>query len=291
MRYIVSVNNSTSQAQIVQWVSAGVEEFYFGYMPDQWVRKYGWEICANRRPYPGAPHLTDIGHLREVIRWIHQSKAKAILAINQHTYPLVLAKEIVKMALLMQQEGADALLIADPAVLMMLRAAKVRLPVHASVGLGVQNVEAVEFFRNLGIYRFVLPRKIHPDEIVSLLSRTPKKVEYEVFLLGEWCYFNDQTCFCSHGHGKQDFCYRKKYQGDQPPRSIPRNNYVSCGLCLAYVLSDYYDRILFKIPGRTTVLKASTVMALKMLGEGTMSRAECIKMMKCQRRFCAYELA
>ena len=197
------------------------------------------------------------------------------------------------MALLMEKEGADALLVADPAVLMMLRAAKVRLPVHASVGLGVQNVEAVAFFRNLGIYRFVLPRKIHPDEIVSLLRGTPKEVEYEIFLLGEWCFFNDQICFCSHGHGKDDFCYRKKCQGNQTPHPMLNNNYAWCGLCLADVLSDYHDRILFKIPVRTDVFKASKVIeqVLKMLAFRKNVPGRIIKMMHCQQRNCAYEFA
>ena len=39
------------------------------------------------------PHLTDIDQVREVIRWIHQSKAKAIFAINEHTYPLELGQK------------------------------------------------------------------------------------------------------------------------------------------------------------------------------------------------------
>ena len=226
-----------------------------------------------------------------MIRWVHQSKAKAIFAINEHTYPLALAKKIVNMALLMEQEGADALLIADPAVLMMLRAAKIKLPVHASVGLGVQNVEAVTFFRNLGISRFVLPRKIHPDEIVSLLCGTPKEVEFEIFLLGEWCFYNDQICFCSHGHRKDDFCFRKKCQRHGTKDAVPKNNYASCGLCLAGVLSAYHERILFKIPVRTAVFKTSKAVeqVLKMLRSGKMSRTECIRMMRCQKRYCAYE--
>ena len=96
MRYIVPINHSTSQAEVVQWASAGVEEFYFGYMPEGWVKEYGWEVCTNRRPYPTLPHLTEIESLRSMVRWIHESKAKAIFAINEHTYPLELAKNIVE---------------------------------------------------------------------------------------------------------------------------------------------------------------------------------------------------
>ena len=293
MRYAVGVNHSTSQSEIVQWASAGVAEFYFGYMPDAWVRKYGWEVCTNRRPYPTLPHLTDIRQVRKMIRWVHQAEAKAIFAINEHTYPLELAKNIVNMAALMEQEGADALIVSDLSILMMLRASKVKPPVHASIGLGVQNAQAVEFFGGLGIHRFVLPRKVRPDEILSLLQATPKEVEYEIFLLGEWCFYNDQTCFCSHGYGKDEFCHRKKCRGDQSRHAMlnEQYDYAWCGLCLAPMLSDYYDRIFFKIPVRTDVFNGPQVtkQILNMRALPTISREAMIKMMQCQKRYCAYE--
>jgi hypothetical protein len=184
-------------------------------------------------------------------------------------------------------------IIADPAILMMLRAAKVELPVHASVGLGVQNVQSVEFFRNLGINRFVLPRKLRPDEIVSLLQGTPKEVEFEVFLLGEWCFYNDQTCFCTHGHGRNPFCYKQKGQEEPKHHSLlnEQYDYSWCGLCLVNVLSAYHERILYKIPIRSDVFKASNVIeqVSKLSVSETISRIELIKMMQCQQRYCAYE--
>lgn len=293
IRYTVGVNHSTSQSEIVRWASVGVAEFYFGYMPDTWVNKYGWEVCTNRRPYPILPHLTDLRQVREMIRWIHQAGAKAIFAINEHTYPLDLAREIVNMAALMEQEGADALIVSDPPVLMMLCASKVKLPVHASIGLGVQNVQAVEFFSGQGIHRFVLPRKLRPDEILSLLQATPEEVEYEIFFLGEWCFYNDQICFCSHGHGKDEFCRRKQCQGDQGQHAMlnEQYDYAWCGLCLAPMLSAYYDRILFKIPVRTDVFKGTQVIKqiLNMRALPTISREELIGTMRCQKRYCAYE--
>jgi len=296
MRYVVPVNHSTTHAEISLWASQGVEEFYFGFMPKPWVKSYGWEICSNRRPYPELPHLTEISQVRKMIRWIHQSKARAVFAINEHIYPLALAQKIVNMVLIMEKEGADALLIADPALLMMVKASKVSLSVHASVGLGVQNVEAVEFFRNLGINRFVLPRKLRPDEIVSLLNATPQEVEFEIFLLGEWCFYNDQVCFSPHGYGKDAFCYRKKCQGAKGSHHPMLNepyDYAWCGLCLAGMLRDYHDRLLFKIPVRSDVFKSPRVIdqILRMGNLSTMSRAELMKSMQCQQRYCAYEFA
>ena len=295
MRYIVPVNHSTSRSEIVQWAAAGVEEFYYGFMPDTWVKKYGWEVCTNRRPYPTLPHLTNKKQLREMIQWIHLSKAKAIFAINEHTYPQDLARKIVEMAVFMQGEGADGLIVSDPSMVMLLGAAKVKIPLHASVGLGVQNVEAIEFFRKLGFNRFVLPRKLRPDEILSLLSATPKEVEFEIFLLGEWCFYNDQICFSSHGHGKDEFCHRKKCQGQTSSHSMLNEpyDYAWCGLCLASVLRAYHDRILFKIPVRTDVFKSSKIIGqvLKMRGLETMTQSELIKMMGCQQRYCAYEFS
>lgn len=295
MRYIVPVNHSTSQPEIAQWASARGAEFYFGYMPEKWVRRYGWEVCTNRRPYPTLPHLTDLKRVKAVIRWVHQANARVIVAINEHTYPLALAKEVVDMAALMEQEGVDALIVSDPALLLLLRAAKIKLPVHASIGLGVQNAQAVEFFGGMGIRRFILPRKLRPDEIRSLLDATPRDVECEIFLLGEWCFYNDQICFCPHGYGRDEFCHRKKCHGDLRPHSMLNEpyDYAWCGLCLMPLLKEYEDRILFKIPLRTDVFNTSEVLkqVLRLQTLSTISREELIGMMQCQQRYCAYEFS
>ena len=52
-------------------------------------------------------------------------------------------------------------------------------------------------------------------------------------------------------------------------------------------------KILFKIPVRSDVFKASKVIeqVSRMFSSGTTSRAELIKMMLCQQRYCAYEFA
>lgn len=176
---------------------------------------------------------------------------------------------------------------------MMLRASPVKLPVHASIGLGVQNAQAVEFFRELGVRRFILPRKLRPDEILSLLESTPEEVEYEVFLLGEWCFYNDQTCFCAHGYGKDEFCRRKKCQGGQEKHPMLNEpyDYVWCGLCLMPMLKAYENRIIYKIPVRTDVFNGAQVLEqiLNMHEKSTVSSEEMIRRMQCQRRYCAYE--
>lgn len=297
-RFVTAINQDTSLKEIFYWVKKGIKEFYFGYMPDAWVNKYGWEVCTNRRPYPQRPHVTDLGTAKQIIQYVHGLGAKIYLAVNEHVYPAELAEEVLEFIEEFSAIGIDAVMLADVALLSQIRARGIDVAVHGSVGIGVYNSETVASFQRLGVRRFVLPRKLRVDEMVGIIEETElSAVEFEIFLLGEWCFYNDEYCFCPHGYAQAEFC-RSKVAAAEPAQArhallAESYHYSWCGLCLPVVLRKYLPRLVFKIPVRSDVFNSKLVIEEVLRAyRGSGSTVRGLRAaMKCQGRYCAYEIS
>ncbi|MHB9101139.1 MAG: U32 family peptidase, partial [Sulfuricella sp.] len=75
----------------------------------------------------------------------------------------------------------DALIMADPGLIMMVREAWPEIPVHLSVQANTVNYAAVKFWQALGLTRVILSREISLDEIAEIRQQCPD-MELEVFV-------------------------------------------------------------------------------------------------------------
>ena len=69
--------------------------------------------------------------------------------------------------------GPDALIMADPGLIMMVRERWPELPLHLSVQANTMNSAAVKFWRKMGIKRVILSRELSLDEVAEIRQECP----------------------------------------------------------------------------------------------------------------------
>ncbi|WJW74828.1 tRNA 5-hydroxyuridine modification protein YegQ [Thiohalobacter sp. IOR34] len=105
--------------------------------------------------------------------------------------------------------GPDALIMADPGLIMLVRERWPELPVHLSVQANTMNHAAVRFWERLGIRRIILSRELSLDEVEEIRNQCPE-VELEVFVHGALCIAYSGRCLLSgyfnHRDANQGSC-------------------------------------------------------------------------------------
>ena len=92
--------------------------------------------------------------------------------------------------------GPDALIMADPGLIMMVREKWPEMPVHLSVQANTVNYAAVKFWQSLGVQRIILSRELSLDEIAEIRQQCPD-IELEVFVHGALCIAYSGRCLLS----------------------------------------------------------------------------------------------
>ncbi len=90
----------------------------------------------------------------------------------------------------------DALIMADPGLIDMVRSTWPEMPVHLSVQANTVNFAAVRFWQRLGIARIILSRELSLDEVAEIREACPD-IELEVFVHGALCIAYSGRCLLS----------------------------------------------------------------------------------------------
>lgn len=103
----------------------------------------------------------------------------------------------------------DALIMADPGLIMMVREEWPDMPVHLSVQANAVNWADVKFWQRMGLTRVILSRELSLDEIEEIRQRCPD-MELEVFVHGALCMAYSGRCLLSgyfnHRDANQGTC-------------------------------------------------------------------------------------
>ncbi len=90
----------------------------------------------------------------------------------------------------------DALIMADPGLIMMVRENWPEMPVHLSVQANTVNYATVKFWQTIGVQRIILSRELSLDEIAEIRQECPD-MELEVFVHGALCIAYSGRCLLS----------------------------------------------------------------------------------------------
>jgi putative protease len=90
----------------------------------------------------------------------------------------------------------DALIMADPGLIDMIRETWPDMPVHLSVQANTVNYAAVHFWKKLGISRVILSRELSLDQVAEIRQECPD-MELEVFVHGALCIAYSGRCLLS----------------------------------------------------------------------------------------------
>ena len=151
----------------------------------------------------------------------------------------------------------DALIMADPGLIMMTRETWPDMPIHLSVQANTVNYATVKFWQSVGVERIILSRELSLDEIQEIRQQCPD-MELEVFVHGALCIAYSGRCLLSgyfnHRDPNQGTCTnscRWKYdtlpaqenaEGDLLPQgttlSMADISTASCGGAERHPLAD-----------------------------------------------------
>ncbi len=90
----------------------------------------------------------------------------------------------------------DALIMADPGLIMIVREKWPQMPIHLSVQANTVNYASVKFWQQNGIARIILSRELSLDEIAEIRQQCPD-IELEVFVHGALCIAYSGRCLLS----------------------------------------------------------------------------------------------
>jgi putative protease len=103
----------------------------------------------------------------------------------------------------------DALIMADPGLIAMVRERWPEVDIHLSVQANTVNYAAVKFWEALGLTRVILSRELSLDEIEEIRQQCPD-IELEVFVHGALCIAYSGRCLLSgyfnHRDANQGTC-------------------------------------------------------------------------------------
>ena len=103
----------------------------------------------------------------------------------------------------------DALIMADPGLIMLVRERWPDLPIHLSVQANTVNAAGVKFWQSVGLTRVILSRELSLDEVAEIRQACPD-MQIEVFVHGALCIAYSGRCLLSgyfnHRDANQGTC-------------------------------------------------------------------------------------
>ena len=132
--------------------------------------------------------------IRAAVQLAHGAGKKVYVTVNvfPHNDDLVSLPDYLRF---LAEVGADAVLVADLGVFMLVREAAPTLPVHISTQANNVNWRTVRAWQELGAARVVLARELSCKEIREIRRHT--SVELELFVHGAMCISYSGRCLLS----------------------------------------------------------------------------------------------
>ena len=182
-----------------RFVEAGADEFFCGYVPYSWSKKYGTIMPLNRREVLCYNvQLGAFSELEILSDMIKKYKKPVHLTFNSLYY---LPEQYLEIADIIRQcmsLGFRSYIIADPALLVYLRENNVDCEIHLIGETGEVNSQMANFFAEFGLKRLIFHRKNTFQDMASVTEKCKKISEFEAFILNEQCQFTGAFCNSLH---------------------------------------------------------------------------------------------
>ena len=184
---------------------AGADEFFCGYVPYAWTKRYGTTLALNRREV--LCYQVQLGAYSEleILAAMREDYQRPVhLTFNSlyyipEQYPMI--EEIIRSCM---DLGFQSFILADPALMVYLRQQGVDCQIHLSGETGENNRKMVETFQNLDLKRMIFHRKNTIEDMASMIAAEKEaggkrsRTEFEAFVLNELCQFSGSFCNSLH---------------------------------------------------------------------------------------------
>jgi len=134
--------------------------------------------------------------LEQGVDYCHKHGRRAHVTVNivPHNDDLKGIEEYLKY---LWKIGTDALIVADPGVIEIVKQTIPDMRIHLSTQANTTNYHAANFWYKQGVNRIVLARELTFEEIETIVKNTPKDLEFETFVHGAMCISYSGRCLLS----------------------------------------------------------------------------------------------
>ena len=183
-------------------VKAGADEFFCGYIPYEWLKKYGILFSLNRREV--LYYNVQIGSLEDMkilSKMVQYYGVPVKITLNSLYYTKEQYEWIYRYINELLSLGFDTYIFADPGLILYLRSKNVPIKIHVSGELAEVNREMMKLWNEYDITRYIFHRKNTIEDMKECIKQNEKenkKLEYEAFILNELCHFTGGYCNSLH---------------------------------------------------------------------------------------------
>lgn len=132
--------------------------------------------------------------IAESIQYAHSIQKKVYVTINIYSRNEEI-KKIEKHLIFLKKVQPDAIIISDPGIFRITKKIMPEVEIHLSTQANTTNYESVNFWKDLGVKRFILARELSVKEIREIHRET--SAELEVFVHGAMCMAYSGRCLLS----------------------------------------------------------------------------------------------
>ncbi|MCX5780967.1 MAG: U32 family peptidase [Firmicutes bacterium] len=132
--------------------------------------------------------------IAEAVEVLHRRNRKLYITVNS-LYNEKEIDEIADYLLFLDKLGVDALIVQDLGIIDLCQEMQLKIPLHASVQMGIANLEAVKLLEAQGIERVILSKDLTLAEIKDIAADSCLGIEY--FVHGDLCISHTGQCFMS----------------------------------------------------------------------------------------------
>ena len=231
------------------YARAGADEVFAGFVPWEWLERFGPSAPLNRREV--LLHPAQIGawdDMAILARLSDRWGVPVAVAMNSACCPPAAYPLIRDMAVRLRDMGFSRLIVADVGLLLHLRDVE-GLRIHISGEFGEMNPDALNMAREMGAKRIIFHRKVTFSEMERAVKAHPD-MEWEAFALNERCHYTGAMCACLHGDCFLPLCRAEWTLGGiqdaipwPSPEPAPETSGdelgdTGCGLCAMKRLMD-----------------------------------------------------
>ncbi|OXU14116.1 peptidase U32 family protein [Sedimentisphaera salicampi] len=130
------------------------------------------------------------------INYLHQHGKKAYITLNIYPFSDEYEK-ILALASSFDDMNADALIVADLGVFMMLRRAGIKAALHISTQANTLSSQTAIEYAELGASRVNLARELSLEQIMAIQQAVSGRIQTEVFIHGAVCFSYSGRCAIS----------------------------------------------------------------------------------------------
>ncbi len=186
-------------------VQGGATEFFTGYNPPYWHRKFGFEVSPNGR-FAEHEQITDFETLKQIVLEVHKHGLELFINLNARYYTDEVFDLIKKMVSEFEEIWIDWIICGNISILEYLKEINYKWKINISTIMSLYKTESIRFFlENYKINKIILSREITLKEIEKLVSSFPE-VKFEVFWEWDFCRYNNGLCFAEHKYWERDIC-------------------------------------------------------------------------------------